>query len=162
MRALGLDLGTHLGYALSDNGALASGEWDLSQKRHEGNGMRFIRFRKYLNDIGKVDVIYYEEVARHLGTDAAHVYGGLLAQLFVWCDENNVPYKGIPVGTIKKCATGKGNANKDAMIRAAQQSFPSQLVETDNQADALWILETGLRDFHGESIRTVRGESALV
>ena len=53
-------------------------------------------------------------------------------------------YQGVPVGTIKKFLTGQGNANKPAMIAAAQTRGFSPA--DDNEADAiailLWVLET--------------------
>jgi Holliday junction resolvasome RuvABC endonuclease subunit len=82
--------------------------------------------------------IAYEEVRRHLGTDAAHVYGGLLATLTAWCDEAKLPYIGVPVATIKRCATGKGNADKDAMLAAAQTRWPAADIRTHDEADAAW------------------------
>ena len=45
-----------------------------------------------------------EEVRRHAGTDAAHVYGGLMATLTAWAELRGVPYEGVPVGTIKRFA----------------------------------------------------------
>ena len=76
--------------------------------------------------------------------DAAHVYGGLLATLSAWCEHHNLPYQGVPVGTIKRHATGKGNANKDEVIKAMQLLGHS--VKDDNEADALallhWALDT--------------------
>ena len=75
---------------------------------------------------------------RHVGTDAAHVYGGLLAVLTSWGELRGVPYEGVPVGTIKRHATGKGNANKDSMIAAARsRGFDPT---DDNEADALALL----------------------
>ncbi len=47
-------------------------------------------------------------------------------------------YSGVPVGTIKLHATGKGNANKDAMVAAMQAK--GHPVTDDNEADALAIL----------------------
>ena len=42
--------------------------------------MRFLRFRRWLEqldlDAGPIAAIHFEEVRRHVGTDAAHVYGG--------------------------------------------------------------------------------------
>ena len=55
-----------------------------------------------------------------------------------------VPYQGVPVGTIKRHATGKGNANKEAMMAVARSRGFSPA--DDNEADAiailLWALET--------------------
>jgi Holliday junction resolvasome RuvABC endonuclease subunit len=81
-------------------------------------------------------------VHRHLGVDAAHADGGLLAQLTAWCEHYAIPYQGVPVGTIKKHATGRGNANKAAMVAAMwAKGYP---VTDDNEADALALLHWAL------------------
>lgn len=145
MKMLALDLGTLTGWACSADGVVTSGTVDLKGGRYEGGGMRYLRFRDWLtrmHELVHFDVVHYEEVRRHLGADAAHVYGGLLAHLTAWCEERKVAYLGIPVGTIKKHATGKGNAGKQQMIAAATARgwHPAD----DNEADALWILDHGL------------------
>ena len=145
MIRLAFDLGTYCGVAWSnDEGDMYKYKLlDLSSKRHEGGGMRYLKFKQFLSAFKPIpDVVYYELVARHLGTEAAHVYGGLRAVLMAWCEENNIPYTGIPVGTIKKHATGKGNANKDMMIEAAREEFGYD-GNSHDEADALWILDTG-------------------
>ena len=74
--------------------------------------------------------------------DAAHAYGGFLAHLTAWCEHHRIPYQGVPVGTIKKHATGLGNASKAAMIAAMQaKGYP---VTDDNEADALALLHWAL------------------
>lgn len=139
MLILGIDPGTKCGWALLRDGErVASGVWDLKSKRHEGGGMRFLRARTYMSEaLQGVDAVAYEEVARHAGTAAAHVYGGLVAVLQAECEQAGIPYRGIPVGTVKKRATGKGNAGKPAMVAAAVEQWGA--VADDNEADALWI-----------------------
>ena len=88
---------------------------------------------------GGLDAIFFEEVHRHLGVDAAHAYGGFLAHVTAWCEHHQIPYEGVPVGTIKRHATGKGNANKEAMIAAMQSCGFSP--GDDNEADALALLQ---------------------
>ena len=92
---------------------------------------------------GELQAVYFEEVRRHASTDSAHVYGGLMATLTAWCEHHKIPYQGVPVGTIKKHATGKGNADKVAMIDAIR--LRGHPVTDDNEADALallyWALE---------------------
>ena len=137
MRILAIDPGTHCGYALSPT---ESGVWDLSSGRHEGGGMRFVRLRNYLiKACDSVDMVAYEEVRRHLGTDAAHIYGGIVAIIQEHCELKEIPYQGVPVGTIKKFATGKGNSNKEAMLAAARKRWPEVNIVDDNQADALFL-----------------------
>ncbi len=146
---LAIDPGTHCGWALmsASGGVLCSGTWDLSPRRHEGGGMRFVRVRAYLDQIvwtSKPDAIFYEEVRRHLGTDAAHIYGGIVAVITETCEHMSIPYAGIPVATAKKLATGKGNADKAAVLEATRKRWPD-FAGDDNEADARWIGLAGLR-----------------
>jgi len=140
---LALDLGTTTGWALrSQDGGITSGTMTFKPTRFEGGGMRYLRFRSWLAEIaglsGGIARIAFEEVQRHAGTGAAHAYGGFLATLTAWCEQEAIPYEGVPVGTIKRFATGKGNANKAAMIAAieARGFRPAD----DNEADAIALL----------------------
>lgn len=54
-----------------------------------------------------------------------------------------IPYTAIPPATLKKFATGKGNADKAAM-RAAWLSFSGEDIADDNQVDAAWLRQIGL------------------
>lgn len=145
MRIVGIDPGTNCGWCvLSDNKVEASGVWDLKPRRHEGGGMRYLRVRKYFEhilDTSKVDAVAYEEVRRHRGVDAAHIYGGIVGQITAVCEEREIPFKAIPVGTAKKRATGKGNASKDAMVEAANKEWQLNITK-DDEADALWMAQT--------------------
>jgi hypothetical protein len=146
---LALDLGTTTGWAIRGfDGLITSGTVSFKPGRYDGGGMRYLRFTNWLSEIdrlsGPVEAIYFEEVRRHAGTDAAHVHGGLLAVLTSWGELRGVPYQGAPVATIKRHATGKGNASKQAMIDAARKRGFSPT--DDNEADAiailLWAIET--------------------
>jgi hypothetical protein len=140
---LALDLGTTTGWALrGQDGGITSGTMTFKPTRFEGGGMRFLRFRGWLAEVaalsGGVARIVFEEVRAHVGTDASHVYGGFLATLTSWCEEHEIPYEGVPVGTIKRFATGKGNADKAKMVAAIQaRGF---LPADDNEADAIALL----------------------
>ena len=70
--------------------------------------------------IHDIQEIYFERVYGHSGTEAAHVYGGLMYTLATVCLELNLKCVGYPVQAIKKFMTGKGNASKDEMITAAK------------------------------------------
>lgn len=147
---LALDLGTTAGWALRGlDGLITSGTASFKPGRYDGGGMRYLRFTNWLTEVdrlsGSIASIWFEEVRRHAGTDAAHVYGGLMATLTAWAELRGIPYQGVPVGTIKRHATGKGNAPKQAMIAAAHQRGFNPA--DDNEADAiailLWAIETG-------------------
>jgi crossover junction endodeoxyribonuclease RuvC len=150
---LGIDPGTHCGWAIidSDGAFLTSGEWNLTGSRFDGAGMRYIRLHKHLADILdslKVDLVAYEEVRRHIGTDAAHVYGAIVGLIQRECEARNIPYTGIPVGTVKKHATGKGSGKKEAMLGAARARWPDRTWSTkdNNEIDARFIAECGVKE----------------
>lgn len=141
---LALDLGTQTGWALSSQVRhITSGSENFKPQRFEGGGMRYLRFKRWLTEIKQscepLDAVYFEEVRRHAGVDAAHAYGGFLATLTAWCEHHQIPYQGVPVGTIKKHATGKGNAGKAEMIAAAKARGFAPV--DDNHADALALLD---------------------
>jgi hypothetical protein len=140
---LALDLGTTTGWAVrGQDGGITSGTMTFRPSRFEGGGMRYLRFRAWLTEMAGLasglSRIAFEEVRAHAGTDAAHLYGGFLAHLSAWCEERGIAYEGVPVATIKRFATGKGNADKAAMIAAmrARGFAPAD----DNEADAIALL----------------------
>ena len=140
---LALDLGTATGWAArAAGGGIASGTVAFKPRRFEGGGMRYLRFRGWLAEAadlsGGFARVVFEEVRAHAGTDAAHIYGGFLAHLSAWCEERSIAYEGVPVGTIKRFATGKGNADKAAMIAAVRARGFAPV--DDNEADALALL----------------------
>ncbi|MGH6902128.1 MAG: crossover junction endodeoxyribonuclease RuvC, partial [Geminicoccaceae bacterium] len=149
---LALDLGQKTGWAVRNtDGAIVSGTVEFKPGRFEGGGMIYLRFRAWLQEVdetaGGVGAVYFEEVRFHRGLTAAHAYGGFLAHLTAWAEMFKIPYRGVPVGTIKRHATGKGNADKDAVIAAVRAlGFDPG---DDNEADALalldWALKTGGR-----------------
>ena len=76
---------------------------------------------------------------------AAHAYGGFLAHLTAWAEMFKIPYRGVPVGTIKRHVTGRDNADKEAVIAAVREvGFDPA---DDNEADALALLDWALK--HG-------------
>ncbi|MBF0339683.1 MAG: hypothetical protein HQL95_01805 [Magnetococcales bacterium] len=145
---LALDLGTRTGWSVGSRETgqvLSSGTQNFTPRRFDGGGMRFLRFRHWLNEVKALtgfDEIHFEEVRMHVGVDAAHVYGGFLSILTTWGEEHGVPYRGIPVGTIKQHATGKGNASKEMMLTAMREK--GHTPGDDNEADALAILHLAL------------------
>jgi hypothetical protein len=149
---LALDLGQKTGWAVRNvDGAIASGTAEFKPGRFEGGGMVYLRFRAWLQEVdetaGGIGAVYFEEVRFHAGVTAAHAYGGYLAHLTAWAEMNRIPYRGVPVGTIKRHAAGRGNASKEEVIAGVQRlGFDPA---DDNEADALalldWALKTGGR-----------------
>ncbi len=150
MTTLALDLGTTtMGFAYGRSvDDLRCGFWKLKATRFDTVSMRYVRFERQLDElhalIGFRHVVY-EEVRRHLGTDAAHLYGGLQATLLRWCEQKGIPAEGVPVGTIKLHWSGRGNASKDQMRLAADERGYAHSGD-DNEIDALalahWFVTT--------------------
>lgn len=146
---LALDLGTTTGWAIrTADSQITSGTVSFRPSRYEGGGIRYLRFRGWIDriaaDAGGLQAVFFEEIRRHVGTDAAHLYGGFLATLTAWCEQRAVAYQGVPVGTIKRHVAAKGNADKAAVMAAIRQRGFSPA--DDNEADALailmWAIET--------------------
>ncbi|MBF0260439.1 MAG: hypothetical protein HQL97_01205 [Magnetococcales bacterium] len=139
---LALDFGMKTGWALHQlDGTITSGTVEFRPGRYEGGGMIFLRFKRWLDQMlsaSDVAEVCFEEVRRHLGVEASHAYGGFLGHLSAWAEEHQIPYQGIPVSTIKRHATGKGNAGKEAVIQAMQAK--GHRPGDDNEADALALL----------------------
>lgn len=87
---------------------------------------------------------------RQAGThDRAGLWWLLVHQLHV----RGLQLVEVPPAALKKYATGKGNANKGAVIDATARRFPE--VETgadDNRCDALWLAAMGLDQLTGAGV----------
>lgn len=149
MTILALDLGNTTGFALTPSQGKnpSSGVIKLNPTRFQSQGWRYVKFRQWLDQIHKttpLNMVVFEEVHRHIGTIAAHVYGGLLATLTSWCEENQVEYSGYSVQAIKKFVTGKGNAPKEVVIAAVKTKWEPNVID-DNHADAIGLLNLHLQ-----------------
>ena len=72
------------------------------------------------------------------GTRAAAEWAGVI-KLALY--EAGIPVLLVHDGHIKKYATGNGHADKDAMLIAALRRMPEVLITTNDEADALWMLQ---------------------
>jgi Holliday junction resolvasome RuvABC endonuclease subunit len=108
--------------------------------------MRLLRLAGKLNEMNAsvgVDLVVFE-AARHAAPKmqgALVVHAELQGQIKAWCDSNDVQYRGYSPTEIKKHATGKGNANKEAVMHAAANEWPHTEFVDDNHADARWLLD---------------------
>lgn len=178
VRILGLDLASSCGAAFCDvpresrdaEAVIIGGQWDLSLSTHDTQSLRYIRLQQFLTAAAP-SLICYEEVKftgqsvplgmrRNLqalvarAVSGAQVVQGLAAVLVTWAETRNIPCAAIPVGTLKRFATGRGNANKAMMIEACNERFGTQLevadyekTGTDNVADAMFLCALGLTDY---------------
>lgn len=64
--------------------------------------------------------------------------------------KSGIPWLVVPPSSLKRYATGKGTANKTAMVIAARDRLGYERTD-DNEADALWLRAIGL-DLLGEPV----------
>ena len=146
MKIIALDSGTKTGWATNEP-EIISGVQDFSLRRGESPGMRFLMFQNWLRRMAetiKPDMIVYER-AHHQGGAATEVCVGLTAMIQAICAEAKIEHVAIHTATLKKHATGKGNAGKEAMMEAATEK--GWLYEDDNEADALWLLDYAIENY---------------
>jgi len=154
---LALDFGATLGWACRHaDGNIAHGIAEFDDRG--GVGYRWLRLRAWLSRFKEtcgapIHAVYYEEVrfsvARgKVGRDghASRVYGGFEATATCWCEQHRVPYKGIPVATIKKYIC-HGWAKKPEIIEAVRALGYEPT--DDNDADALALLHLGIERVDG-------------
>jgi Holliday junction resolvasome RuvABC endonuclease subunit len=143
-----LDLATKTGWAINlmpEPGSI-SGVQDFSLKRGESPGMRYVRIRSWLYSIkdmltkaGKrIDIICHEQ-SHHRGGAATQIANGLIAQVQAFAAENNYELMPVHTASLKKFATGRGNASKEEMVNAA--ILKGYQPQDDNEADALHLLD---------------------
>jgi Holliday junction resolvasome RuvABC endonuclease subunit len=147
MMILALDLATKTGWAIVEDGVvIESGVQDFTKRRGEGNGLLFLRARKWLADFGlhaRPDLIAYEQ-AHFRGGAATEICVGLQTRAQEQAAEWGVESAPVSTGTLKRWATGKGSADKVAMMAWAATAMGRDPVD-DNEADAvavgLWAAE---------------------
>lgn len=142
-KILALDVATNTGFCTRSG----SGTWNLSPKKDESKGMRLIRFKAKLKDICTVEAISLVvfEGAVSYGKFPNMVGAEMIGVLKLFCEENSIEYRSYMPTEIKKSATGKGNAKKDMMVKAAQEKY-NMVGNDDNQADALHLYHHALKD----------------
>lgn len=147
MKILAIDQASRLGWAIS---AEVYGTWDLTTRKDESIGMKLVRLRAKLDEICRLEgitLIVYERVAG-MHTSAVIHSAKLVATIEMYCTDNNIDYASYSASEIKKFATGKGNAKKDAMIQAAKEKY-GYTGNDDNEADALHILHLAKQNLNG-------------
>jgi Holliday junction resolvasome RuvABC endonuclease subunit len=151
---LALDLGTTTGWAVwFADGVVTSGAWllatpkELRQQRKYGGerrgDLRFHRLRQRIADTiaaYQIEQVVFEDVLFLSSQAQSQLWASLRAA--IWCYSHQIRVDCVHTGTLKKFATGSGNADKAAMAAALAALPPpwSRQVRDDNEADALWIL----------------------
>lgn len=139
---LALDLSSSTGWAHSCG--------DSGVKLFSGTpGKKWATFTLWIREMADIypfGLIAYEK-CHHRGYAATH-QGHVMIGLLEWaCHELGLK---APVGyhsaTIKKHATGRGNATKVEMVAAAMRRAPGRQFATDDEVDALFLLDLALSE----------------
>ena len=140
MKVLALDLAKVTGWAMCDGTLRIAGVLDLS-KVGERDGV-YVGFSRWLVRTlakRKPDVIVYEDPRFNRGFTYVP---GFTALLTVEAAKWEIPCFPATVQEIKRFATGKGNAPKEAMRDAAlQEGLLEWVPDEENAIDAAWVLE---------------------
>jgi crossover junction endodeoxyribonuclease RuvC len=88
----------------------------------------------------------------------AHQIGELGGVIRVALHECGLPYVEIAPSSLKKFATGKGNAKKDDVFAAAIRKL-GYTANDHNEADALWLLAMARAHYHGEPETLTQAQS---
>lgn len=142
---LGLDPATLFGWSVrAPDGSHVSGVWDF---RGLTGAERFLAAKAYVEDAISdhgVRLVAYEQPVAHTGTYAAHLYGGLEAQILIAAHACEVVARPVAVASAKTIATGKPHAKKAEMVAAALERWGVELGE--DEADARWIAEAAAKE----------------
>lgn len=87
--------------------------------------------------IATIDLAVIEGPAWGLNSASSHAMAGLWWGIYSALLAKRIPVAVVQPSTLKQFATGKGNADKKAMLAAAKQWCPR--VRGDDQADAAWL-----------------------
>jgi len=87
------------------------------------------------------DLVVIEDLPTHARSAGitGMVHGAVRVELIA----RGIPYALVPPATLKKFATGRGNADKTAMALAAFKRAGVEFAD-DNQCDAWWLRQAGL------------------
>lgn len=90
----------------------------------------------------RVDLVVIEDIPTHAhgAGITGMVHGAVRLRLLDWA----IPYVLVPPASLKKYATGKGNASKADMAVALYKRAGLELAD-DNQVDAWWLRALGLQ-----------------
>lgn len=154
MTILAIDPARLCGWALgsTDEGRIASGTWELVPKPKKGEKvppdivkMKALEAHLYESQFTHVDRIAFETPAFHAHSLALISHAKFIATMELWADKNKVETRGYEPAKIKKFATGKGNAKKPDMKKAARKKFLlTKRNVDDNECDAVAILHLAL------------------
>jgi hypothetical protein len=152
MNVLALDLGSTTGFAhgVGPVPIINSKTWatdkelrNMRERRLDRRGdIRVVRFFDWLTGLHsteKFDAVVFEDVQFSSSTAQTQLWSSF--RTTVWLAFPRTLIEAVPVGTLKKYATGSGAADKNLMMWALRKQWPGYYNETldDNAIDAAWL-----------------------
>lgn len=92
-----------------------------------------------------VDLVALEELAYGAKGESAWVLPWIWGEIIRLCERHNIALVIVNVSTVKKYATGKGNADKDTVLLATTRRYTDVVLTNNNEADAMVIAAIGCR-----------------
>lgn len=142
---VGLDLSlAETGYALDgEHGTIVTKATDKLEERLEQ-----IRKAVMVDTVKAGDLVVIEDFVTH--SPAASKLGMVHGVVRCALHRYGIQFALVPPATLKKFATGKGNATKADMRMALYKRFGHDL-KNDNEVDAVWLRLAGLHQPSGHA-----------
>jgi hypothetical protein len=125
---------------------MESGVQTFDLRRGDSPGMRYLRFRRWLEDVTPSDcsLIVYEQNFRRGGA-ATEVAAGLSTRIQELCAIRGIEHSAVNVMTLKSWTCGsKKKASKTAMLAAVCNRW--KVVDSDDEADAIALLHYAIAE----------------
>jgi Holliday junction resolvasome RuvABC endonuclease subunit len=147
---LALDPATQLGWATEEE----SGTISFRTKKTKDAFQRVKLFHDWLEDMviqnEVTHIIYEKPTMKHFSATRSHSHFEAIIMLV--CFDNDITFDYVSASTIKKFATGKGNADKQQMMIAYKAKYKKEPLD-DNECDARFLLDYHFYKFkHGSII----------
>lgn len=141
MKVIGLDL------SLSSTGVACNLGWVDRIRTKPDNVGPFYRLREIRDRVTQftdgADLVVVEGLAVASQTGQHLTRAGMWHLVMEAVDDARIPWAEVPPTTLKKYATGKGNAGKDEVLAAVIRRFPGIEVRGNDEADALVLAAMG-------------------
>lgn len=153
MNILALDLGTRMGWCCNEGSTIGHAAFTLATDRqlredkkdrfNRRSDIRIQNFFKWLASIKanqKPDVVVFEDVEFASSTYQVQLWSSLRTAVWISFPRDKYIVDCVPVGALKKFATGSGSANKEAMRKYLRDPrFDKPTLLDDNEVDAIWL-----------------------
>lgn len=174
MNILALDLGSSTGWALSRDGEVSAGTWELAtaknlkwQKKLRMDRRLDIRVANLVNKLLElhlaqpIDWVFFEDVRFGKSLAQVQLWSAFRGAIWTFAHLKGIQIDCLDTGKLKKWATGSGSADKPVMAAALITKQPGQysaqkgLVKDqktgtlldDNAVDAIHLLNWALTIF---------------